>query len=1112
MANYTENLFAKTKFNSEMVDQLAAEIKRNLQKRKEYIALKRKLSKYVGKEDTFVPEELGILITKIDEYNKTGDKSLEEELKNYKQNYRIHVVSQNMPKLEKQIALANKNLITIFNYLTNRKEIIVKAIDELKKVSGKKRLPKYIPNNRTNYVKISSKIEHQYSNLIKELDSIDKLISSYDESLIKKYSAYLEKKKQPSYTIDEAYVNSLETLEEKATYYENLAEKISKVEVKEKNKGLFEKEGYKPLDLNKKDLPIFEKCLEEYEKIQLLIEEKKQAEQRKKEALEKRTKFRIDLKKVRELSLEERADYFTDIAKQILKAAQTNPNYPKSVPVGKNKYYTVNIEDVNIFKQCFFQLKETLGQMMPKPSYTIDEAYVNSLETLEEKKAYYENLAEKIYEVKVREKDIEPFTIPGYKKARYFNKEDLPIFQKCFDEYERLDALIKEQMKQQEIEEQKRIENEKQETNQIKILSLPIDFAYVSTLDLKERIDYFDHQILTLLNEEVEDKEPIEVEGISCKVSKKSQALFEFCYKEYKKAYELLKLQENKELEKELEANNYTYRFAQPSDAEYKNKFLDSLLDNICTKPIREGNQRTHYKGNKCYKYDIKYSKLVEAIFTYYDICRRENATIAYLKNATIKTALRAAVFAGTIGLSYVGLSSAIEKITQPNVVNAEAKQDLDVDQTLYTLSNNDLNSENALEVQNLEPTVSQDSVDANSIPEVKDINQELIALSTEDITYSIVPSETEIQPENEEISISENSVSQNNNFEAFLTDKTENTVSQDSILEQKDDLESVSQDSIAKDTDKVENAFLQSSVSENSISKNEIPDDTVSNNSLNNNVNNNISKDITSSITNSGTFIGNDELFDQMIADMEEIVAEKRRQEALDLARIDKYEGFLQEYCYYFDLDSAVVIDLAAKVSDNYKDFSSVIDTNHYDVSDPEKTCMYFTYLLYMEPESLKFRLANFGYDPNDLKLDIKKKNEDHLAELVCKLYNITLEQYKVVKATIRHEAGSNYNEMINVASCVANRIKSPAYASNPYNVITSPGQFSSYLDGYYKAYLDGYYLTDLELNAEINKEIDMIFLGMINSKHNYLSFRSPGSGYGIQLTPSGNEYGHSM
>ena len=981
MANYTENLFAKTKFNSEMVDQLAAEIKRNLQKRKEYIALKRKLSKYVGKEDTFVPEELGILITKIDEYNKTGDKTLEEELKNYKQNYRIHVVSQNMPKLEKQIALLNKNLITIFNYLTNRKEVTIEAIEELKKVPGKKRLPKYIPNNRTNYVKISSKIEHQYSNLIKELDSIDKLISSYDESLIKKYSAYLEKKKKPSYTIDETYVNSLETLEEKAAYYENLAEKISKVEVREKDKEAFTIPGYKKARyFNKEDLPIFQKCFDEYEKIKLLIEEKKQQEieevkrlekekeeQRKKEALEKRTEFRIDLVKVAKLSLEERADYFTNIAKQILKAAQTNPNYPESIFVGKNKYYTVNIEDVNIFKQCFFQLKETLGQMMPKPSYTIDEAYVNSLETLEEKKAYYENLAEKISKVEVREKDKEAFTIPGYKKARYFNKEDLPIFQKCFDEYERLDALIKEQMKQQEIKEQKKLEKEKQETNQIKILSLPIDFAYVNTLTLKERAAYFDHQILTLLNEEAEDKEPIEVEGISCKVSKKSQALFEFCYKEYKKAYELLKLQENKELEKKLEENNYTYRFAQPSDADYKNKFLDSLLDNICAKPIREGKQRTHYKGDKCYKYDIKYNRLVEAILTYYDICRRENDTM--------KTALRAVVIAGTIGLSYAGLSSAIGKITQPNVVNAEAKQDLDVEQTLYTVSNNGLNFESTLEVQNLEPTVSQDSVDANSIPEVKDINQELLALSTEDITYNIVPSETEIQPENEEIFISENSVSQNNNFEAFLTDKTETTVSQDSILEQKDDLESVSQDSIAKDTDKVENAFLQSSVSEDSISKNEIPDDTVSNNSLNNNVNNNISEDITSSITNSGTFIGNDELFDQLIADMEEVAAEKRRQEAMDLARIDKYEGFLQEYCYYFDLDSTIVINLAAKVSDNYRDFSRVIDTNHYDVSDPEKTCMYFTYLLYMEPESLKFRLANFGYDPNDLKLDIKKK-----------------------------------------------------------------------------------------------------------------------------------------
>ena len=109
----------------------------------------------------------------------------------------------------------------------------------------------------------------------------------------------------------------------------------------------------------------------------------------------------------------------------------------------------------------------------------------------------------------------------------------------------------------------------------------------------------------------------------------------------------------------------------------------------------------------------------------------------------------------------------------------------------------------------------------------------------------------------------------------------------------------------------------------------------------------------------------------------------------------------------------------------------------------------------------------------------------------MVCKKYNITLEQYKVVKATIRDEAGPNYDEMVNVAFADWNRIIFPGYGSNPYSVTIAPGQFASFFNGNYKRFLNGNYLNDPELNDKINKEIDMIFLGMIEPTHNYLEFR---------------------
>ena len=122
-----------------------------------------------------------------------------------------------------------------------------------------------------------------------------------------------------------------------------------------------------------------------------------------------------------------------------------------------------------------------------------------------------------------------------------------------------------------------------------------------------------------------------------------------------------------------------------------------------------------------------------------------------------------------------------------------------------------------------------------------------------------------------------------------------------------------------------------------------------------------------------------------------------------------------------------------------------------------------------------------------------------------------ITEEQLDVVKATIRHEAGNNPDEMLVVASVIRNRMNSGVWGgTDAYSVTTAPGQFESYLQGRYTQYTGGNYYqggTQEEVDA-ISEQINAILTGSAAPLTDAERFRSGYQEGRVQYNPGGNYY----
>lgn len=118
---------------------------------------------------------------------------------------------------------------------------------------------------------------------------------------------------------------------------------------------------------------------------------------------------------------------------------------------------------------------------------------------------------------------------------------------------------------------------------------------------------------------------------------------------------------------------------------------------------------------------------------------------------------------------------------------------------------------------------------------------------------------------------------------------------------------------------------------------------------------------------------------------------------------------------------------------------------------------------------------------------------------------YNLTPEEFDIICAVIRQEAGNNIEEIKNVTSTIINRINSSKWeGDNPLDIITASGQFEAYGAGHYKQYLNNNY------DDSIPYVVASLLTGNMETTHDFENFRSAQStSYGgTQITEGGNRY----
>lgn len=89
----------------------------------------------------------------------------------------------------------------------------------------------------------------------------------------------------------------------------------------------------------------------------------------------------------------------------------------------------------------------------------------------------------------------------------------------------------------------------------------------------------------------------------------------------------------------------------------------------------------------------------------------------------------------------------------------------------------------------------------------------------------------------------------------------------------------------------------------------------------------------------------------------------------------------------------------------------------------------------------------------------------------------------FDLICAIVAHEGGPSYEGAMGVISCVMNRVDG-GWGSSAVGVLTAPGQFASYLDGYYTQFLGN-------APSYVQQAVRDCMEGGVRS-HNYTSFRS--------------------
>ncbi len=105
---------------------------------------------------------------------------------------------------------------------------------------------------------------------------------------------------------------------------------------------------------------------------------------------------------------------------------------------------------------------------------------------------------------------------------------------------------------------------------------------------------------------------------------------------------------------------------------------------------------------------------------------------------------------------------------------------------------------------------------------------------------------------------------------------------------------------------------------------------------------------------------------------------------------------------------------------------------------------------------------------------------------------YVLSQEDYNLLVAVVSSESNKQKDDIMAVISVILNRCDRSG--KTPVEVITAPGQFSGYLDGYYLRYLNAD--NTLKSNTTLVQEVVNDALNGVRN-NNYYSFRSWGSSY---------------
>lgn len=141
------------------------------------------------------------------------------------------------------------------------------------------------------------------------------------------------------------------------------------------------------------------------------------------------------------------------------------------------------------------------------------------------------------------------------------------------------------------------------------------------------------------------------------------------------------------------------------------------------------------------------------------------------------------------------------------------------------------------------------------------------------------------------------------------------------------------------------------------------------------------------------------------------------------------KFEFFVNEYAFYFNLNADYLIDVFKKATEEYSNLDLVIDSTRYDITNPETVAIMYVYFFWRNPKKyLDIEVTDYGYDSKD---DFVTTDEIFIIEPNWMHDHVKVKTVKKEDITLRN--GLSYSE----------------YMGRMCNLLGIPEEYSSYVLG---------------------------------------------------------------